>query len=166
VFLSDLLVAILCILGVADFMQNPSFQKMYSLCGAVVLFLMGVKYFRHQYKAFLQSYSARVPSSKSILKGFWLNLVNPFTFILWFNVMGSISLKYAEEVNYKILLSVNLITILIVLFLMDVLKVFLSHLIGQKLNARIFFTINKYFGLLLMVIGSLFLARFISLVVK
>ena len=79
VFLSDLLVAILCILGVADFMQNPSFQKMYSLCGSVVLFLMGVKYFRHQYKAFLQSYSARVPSSKSILKGFWLNLVNPFT---------------------------------------------------------------------------------------
>ena len=80
--------------------------------------------------------------------------------------MGSISLKYAEEANYKILLSVNLITILIVLFLMDVLKVFLSHLIGKKLNARIFFTINKYFGLLLMVIGSLFLARFISLVVK
>lgn len=166
VFLSDLLVAILCILGVADFMQNPDFQKIYNLCAAVVLFLMGIKCFRHQYKAFLQSYSARVPSSKSVLKGFWLNLVNPFTFILWFNVLGSISSKYAGVVNYKLLLSVNLITILIVLFLMDVLKVFLSHLIGKKLNARIFFTINKYFGVLLMIIGSVFLAIFISLIIR
>lgn len=166
VFLSDLLVAVLCILGVADFMQNPAFQKMYSLCGAIVLFLMGLKYFRHQYKAFLQSYSARVPASGSVFKGFWMNLVNPFTFILWFNIMGSISLKYAEEPNYKIMLSVNLITILLVLFLMDVLKVFLSHLIGKKLNARIFFTINKYFGVLLMLTGGFFLARFISLVIR
>lgn len=166
VFLSDLLVAILCILGVADFMQNPAFQKMYSLCGAVVLILMGLKYFRHQYKAFLQSYSARVPSSKSFFKGFWMNLANPFTFILWFNVMGSISLKYADELEYKTLLTINLITILVVLFLMDVLKVFLSHLIGKKLNARIFFTINKYFGILLIIIGLFFLARFISLIVK
>ncbi len=166
VFLSDLLVAVLCIFGVADFMQVPAFQKMYSLCGAVVLILMGIKYFRHQYKAFLQSYSARVPASKNAFKGFFLNLVNPFTFILWFNVMGSISLKYADEPNYKILLSINLITILVVLFLMDVLKVFLSHLIGKKLNARIFFTINKYFGILLMGIGGVFLARFISIVLR
>ncbi len=163
VFLSDLLVVALCIFGFSDFMQTPSFQKIYSLCGAIVLFLLGIKSFLHQYKAFLQSYSERVPNSKSLLKGFGLNLVNPFTFILWFNVLGSISLKYADEINYKLLLTVNLLTILIMLFLMDVLKVFLSHLIGKKLNARIFFTINKYFGILLMVIGGIFLFRFAGL---
>ena len=80
--------------------------------------------------------------------------------------IGSISLKYAGEVEYKALLTVNLITILLVLFLMDVLKVFLSHLIGKKLNSRIFFTINKYFGILLVLIGVGFLARFITLVIK
>jgi len=164
VFLSDLLVAVLCILGVADFMQVPAFQKMYSLSAGVVMLLMGLKYFRHHYKAFLISYSARVPSHQSIFRGFWLNLINPFTFILWFNVMGSISLKYAGEPNFKILLSINLLTILVMLFSMDVLKVFLSHLIGKKLNSRIFFTINKYFGILLIVIGVIFLVRFVSLV--
>jgi threonine/homoserine/homoserine lactone efflux protein len=97
------------------------------------------------------------------MKGFALNLVNPFTFILWFNVLGSISLKYAEELQYKLLISINVFTILLMLFLMDVLKVFLSHLIGKKLNARIFFTINKYFGLLLMIIGGIFLVRFTTL---
>jgi hypothetical protein len=80
--------------------------------------------------------------------------------------MGSISLKYADEPQYKNLLTVNLVTILLVLFLMDVLKVFLSHLIGKKLNARIFFMINKYFGVLLMLIGAFFMARFIGLVIR
>jgi threonine/homoserine/homoserine lactone efflux protein len=164
VFFSDLLVVGLCIFGVADFMQQPSFQKLYSISGGAVLILLGIKYIRHQYKAFLKSYATRVPSSQSIWKGFWLNLINPFTFILWFNVMGSISLKYAGEPSYKMLLSVNLITILVVLFLMDVLKVFLSQLIGKKLNARIFFIINKYFGVLLIIIGGVFIVRFISLV--
>ncbi|MEN9345356.1 MAG: hypothetical protein RLZZ60_825 [Bacteroidota bacterium] len=166
VFFSDLLVVGLCIFGVADFMQSAPFQKIYSVCGAIVLLLMGIKSFRHPYKAFLQSYSSRVPASKNVFKGFWLNLINPFTFILWFNVMGSISLKYADEPQYKNLLTVNLVTILLVLFLMDVLKVFLSHLIGKKLNARIFFMINKYFGVLLMLIGAFFMARFIGLVIK
>ncbi len=163
VFLSDLLVVGLCIFGFAEFMQTSAFQKMYSLLGVIVLVLLGVRAFRHQYKVFLKSYSERVPHAKSLMKGFVLNLVNPFTFILWFNVLGSISLKYADEAQYKILLSINLFTILLVLFLMDVLKVFLSHLIGKKLNARIFFIINKYFGLLLMLIGGGFLFRFINL---
>jgi threonine/homoserine/homoserine lactone efflux protein len=164
VFLSDLLVAILCIFGVADFMQVPAFQKMYSLSAGIVMFLLGLKYFRHQYKAFLISYSARVPHHQSLFRGFWLNLINPFTFILWFNVMGSISLKYAGDANFKVLLSINLMTILVMLFSMDVLKVFLSHLIGKKLNSRIFYTINKYFGILLIIIGLFFLGRFVSLV--
>lgn len=163
VFLSDLLVVALCILGFADFMQKPSFQKVYSLCGGIVLVLMGVQYFRHQYKAFLKSYSDRVPHTKSLLKGFAMNLVNPFTFILWFNVLGSISLKYADEKQYTILVSINLLTILIILFLMDVLKVFLSHLIGKKLNSRISFIINKYFGIFMMLAGGVFLFRFVKL---
>jgi threonine/homoserine/homoserine lactone efflux protein len=164
VFVSDLLIALLCIFGVADFMQEPGFQKLYSLIGGVLLLMMGIKAFRHQYKAFLKSYSERVPHSKNLFNGFWLNLINPFTLILWLNVLGSISLKYAGDVNYKMLVTINLITILLVLFLMDVLKVFLSHLIGKKLNARIFFNINKYFGILLVIIGLVFLGRFVTLV--
>lgn len=164
VFLSDLLVAILIVFGVADFMQSPNFQKLYSLFAAVALVLLGLKYFRHQYKAFLQSYADRVPPSKSLMKGFVLNLINPFTFILWFNVMASISKEYLGDPNYKLLLGVNLVTILFVLFMMDVIKVFLSHFIGKKLNSRIIFIINKYFGLLLIVIGGIFFFRFFTLV--
>jgi hypothetical protein len=78
--------------------------------------------------------------------------------------MASISKEYITEPNYKMLLGVNLISILVVLFLMDVLKVFLSQLIGRKLNARIFFSINKYFGLILMAMGAFFLTRFITMV--
>ncbi len=166
VFLSDLLVAVLCILGVADFMQVPAFQKMYSLSAGIVMLLLGMKYFNHQYKAFLKSYSDRIPHHQSVFRGFWLNLINPFTFILWFNVMGSISLKYADDPQFKTLLTINLLTILVVLFLMDILKVFLSHLVGKKLNSRMFFIINKYFGILLIIIGLIFLVRFVTLIMK
>lgn len=166
VFLADLLAVVLCVVGVAQYMQSLEFQRMYSICAGVLLILLGIKYFRHQYKAFLKSYAERVPSHQSVLKGFWLNLVNPFTFILWFNVMGSVSLKYAGEPNYKLLLSINLFTILIVLFSMDIIKVYLSHHIGKKLNARIFFIVNKYFGVLLVIIGLVFIIRFATLMIN
>ena len=77
--------------------------------------------------------------------------------------MGSVSLKYAGDPDFKTLLSINLITILIMLFSMDVLKVFLSQLIGKKFNSRIFYIINRYFGILLIIIGLFFLGRFVSL---
>lgn len=165
VFFSDLLIALLCIFGVAEYMQMPGFQKLYSLIGGVLLVMMGIKAMRHQYKAFLKSYAERVPHSKNIFNGFWLNLINPFTLILWLNVLGSISLKYAEKPEFKTLVTINVITILLVLFSMDILKVFLSHLIGKKLNARIFFAINKYFGILLIIIGLFFLGRFVTLTI-
>lgn len=163
VFLSDLLMVMLCIFGFSEYMETAGFQKIYSLAGAIAMMLLGIKAIRHQYKAFLQSYSQRVPASKSLFKGFFMNLTNPFTFFLWFNILGSISLKYAGENNYNILVSINIITILVVLFFMDVLKVFLSDLIGKKLNARIFFNINKYFGWILIIIGFIFLFRFARL---
>lgn len=164
VFLSDVLMVFLCVVGIADKMKAPTFQLMYSLFAGLVLIFMGLKYFRHRYKAFRESYLARVPSSKSLWKGFLLNLINPFTFILWLNVMASISKQYIGEPNYKLLLGINLMSILIVLLFMDVLKVFLSDLIGKKLNARIFFFINKYFGVLLMLIGLFFIARFADMI--
>jgi threonine/homoserine/homoserine lactone efflux protein len=165
VFLSDLLIALLCVFGFADFLQNPGFKKVYSLGASVVLILLGLRSINHPYKAFLKSYAQRVPSSgKNIWRGFSLNLINPFTFILWFNVLSAISVKFADtENNYKWSLLISLITILLVLFLMDVLKVFLSHLIGKRLNARLFYFLNRYFGIILLIIGGIFLNHFLSL---
>jgi|SRR5690606_12844668 len=163
VFLSDALVCGFWIFGVAEQMKTVSFQKIYSLVAGVLLIVMGLKYYRHRYRAFLKSYAERVPASKNMLNGFLLNLVNPFTLILWFNVMAAASKHYKDDIHYLSLLAVNVFTILLVLFSMDVLKVFLSQLIGKKLNARMFYFINRYFGLLLAGIGIFFIGRFVSL---
>ncbi len=163
VFLSDLLVVILCLFGFANIMEYPIFQKFYSLLAAVLLFLLGIKAFKHQYRTFAKSYASRVPENKNMLKGFALNLINPFTFILWLNVQGTVSLKYAGSKDYIWLVSINLFSILLVIFLMDILKVYLSHLLGKRLNIRLFFYINKYFGVLLMAIAFFFFYHYMCL---
>ncbi|MBC7425545.1 MAG: LysE family transporter [Bacteroidia bacterium] len=163
VFLSDLLIVILCIFGFSEFMKNAEFQKFFTFSSAILMLMLGVKAMRHQYKAFLISYSDRSNAKGNILKGFALNLVNPATFGLWLYVTASASLKYTGEPDYKILLLINLLSILVVLFIMDTLKVYLSHLIGKKLNHRIFFLVNKYFGIILISIGVVFFIKFLFL---
>jgi threonine/homoserine/homoserine lactone efflux protein len=102
VLISDLLVVILLVWGLSDILNNSLFKQIYSLLAGGLMMFLGFKAVFHKYKAFLISYAHRSKGGRSLLSGLLLNLINPFTFILWFNVLSTISLKYDAEVNFQL----------------------------------------------------------------
>lgn len=163
VVISDLLVVALLIYGLSDIINHSLFQKIYSMVAALAMIAIGLKSTFHKYKAFLLSYSQSTVKGKNLWSGFLLNLVNPFTFILWFNLLSTVALKYENSINIQKDLSLNILGILISIFLMDVLKVYLSNFIGKKISPRIFYFVNRYFGVIFILIGLFFIFTFIKL---
>ncbi len=166
VLISDLIVVILLIWGLSDIMDNPYFKQYYSLIAGIAMVIMGIKSIRHKYKAFLKSYSERSLGGQSLLSGLALNLINPFTIILWFNVLSAISLKYDTESAFQFMLTANIMGILTTIYLMDIIKVFLANLIGKKLSHKVFFIVNKYFGGIFIIIGVVFLLNFFTILLR
>ena len=140
------------------------FKKVFALSAGIAMIFVGINALRSPYKAFLQSYYKRGKAGVGIIKGFLMNLFNPMIIAMWMVVMGSVSLKYnPAEPHYEASILINLIAILVFIFALDTSKVYLSSFLGKKLNKRIFFSLNKYMGLLLIAIGIYFLYNFLLL---
>jgi threonine/homoserine/homoserine lactone efflux protein len=165
VLISDLLVVLLFALGFSDLMQHPLFQKFYSIIAGIAMIFIGVKYIRHRYKAFLKSYSERNIKGQSLLSGLLLNLINPFTFILWFNVVSTLGLKYENDEFFRQSLILNAAGILCTIYLMDMLKVYLANILGKQISHRMFYILNRYFGVVFILIGAVFIIQFIKLMI-
>lgn len=163
VLISDLLVVVLLVWGLSDILNNTLFKQIYSLLAGGLMMFLGFKAVFHKYKAFLISYAHRSKGGRSLLSGLLLNLINPFTFILWFNVLSTISLKYDADVNFQLKLFANLAGILATIYLMDMLKVYFANFIGQKISHKMFYIVNKYFGGVFIIIGLVFIYNFMVL---
>lgn len=87
-----------------------------------------------------------------ILKGFFLNIANPFLLFFWFGALGIVS-KSAPSgklLEYSIIFfSATLITV----FLFDLLKCYLSAKIKSILKPRVEIYINRLIGVVLVVFG-------------
>ncbi len=164
VVLSDLVVVLLLIYGLSGLFENVHFKQFYSLAAGAAMIVLGLKYVKSSYRLFLQSYRERTKGGKSLLSGFGLNLINPFTFVLWFNVLGAISLKYSSGEHYRMNLVLNLLGILATLYMMDVLKVVMADFIGRKIGHRTFYHLNRYFGGVFIIIGLVFIFSFFRLI--
>ncbi|MBS3915197.1 MAG: LysE family transporter [Bacteroidetes bacterium] len=167
IFLSELTMAFVCFMGLSRIFTYPEFQLGFSFVAAVSIIFIGVKGFSKKYTDFLESIQVHATGKESFLKGFLLNLANPFVLFLWVGLLAAVSVSYEQEdVNYKVSILINLIAILLTLFAMDLGKVFLSDFLGRKLSNKVYFYVNKYFGLIMLLLGAYFFYHFIILLLK
>lgn len=166
IFLSELIMALICFFGLSQFFILPEFQIIFSLFAATAISYLGFRGFYKKYQQFIRSIENPAAKSKSFLKGFILNLINPFVLFLWIGLLAIVSVYYDKtDPHYESSILINLISILFTLFLMDLGKVFLSDFLGRKLSRRVYYYINKYFGLILILISIYFFYHFISLLI-
>jgi threonine/homoserine/homoserine lactone efflux protein len=90
-----------------------------------------------------------------------LNLFNPFVLVLWVSLMGTITVGTDYVVHPRLAIAVQMASILLTLFSLDLGKVYLSDFLGRKLNLRLSFFINRYFGLLMVALGVYFAVQFV-----
>lgn len=167
IFLSEVTVALTCFFGLSHVFTFPEFQLVFSFVAAAAILYLGVKGFFKNYTSFLKSIQVPAGNGQSFFKGFLTNMMNPFVIFLWVGLLAAVSVSYDQsEPTYRVEILINLMAILITLFGMDMGKVVLSDYLGRKLSNRVYYFVNKYFGLILFLIGVYFFYHFCILLIK
>jgi threonine/homoserine/homoserine lactone efflux protein len=164
IFLNEFTMAMICFFGLSRLFVLPEFKLCFTLLAAIAVIGIGIRGYRKTYEEFVESMDKPVRSGQSFMKGFVLSLLNPFVFLVWMVILDNVSMNYGEgEPHYKLSIFINLLSILLTLFCLDLGKVFLSDYIGRKMNNTVYFYVQKYFGLIFIIIGLRFLYWFVKL---
>jgi threonine/homoserine/homoserine lactone efflux protein len=84
------------------------------------------------------------------MKGFFLNMFNPFTWIFWIATTTAISSKYEFHLSHIIIFFAAVLGIVIST---DLLKTFVANKIKKALNARMMLNVRYVSGGLLIAFG-------------
>jgi len=159
IFFSDVLVVLLCHYGLKDFFSREENQFWMALVGIFVLLFLGIKYLFQKKSDYDGSIHISVANfSGFFIKGFAVNFVNPFVFVVWISTMTYARSKYVAADDISLFFTAALLGIL----LTDSLKVILAGKLRPLLQGDLLLKIFKVIGLIL--IG--FAVRLIFFVMK
>jgi threonine/homoserine/homoserine lactone efflux protein len=145
---SDILIVVLCYVGLVDYFQNALVQFWMAVIGSIILFSLGLKYMLKPYSPAIDSSTSTTrKKSNAFAKGFLVNFVNPFVFLVWISFLSLSKKKYASENNVEIFL----FAVLTGIFTTDVIKVFLANKINSILKPA--FLQKAFFIIGLILIG-------------
>lgn len=160
--LSDLTLVALSYLGALQFLNDAANQFVVGIVGGFVLIGFGLVTFFRKYKIHHQpNIEVRVSVRsgkfvKYILKGYFMNILNPFLLIFWIGVMGFVSTKYGvanKEVSLFFAAAIGTV------FLTDTFKCMIAHRIKRYLNLSILTWVNRLVGILLTIFGVVMFVR-------
>lgn len=153
IFLSDLTVVTLAYLGFLQiFSQKSNNSLIAGIIGGIILIIFGVFNFRRLITTEEKEDNIRVKGPgvlTFLLKGYFLNLLNPFVWIIWITAMSLIS-NYDYD-TYDVLLF--FIGTLSTILGTDILKVVIANTIKRYLRPAIVTRINHVVGILLIGFG-------------
>lgn len=130
IIVSDLLVISICFLATASLLESIKTEPLVKIIGAIILLSMGLKFILKP--SVLASDSVAVKKNSYwgyFIQGFLVNGVNPFVFIVWIGFITIGKNNYSGNSLY-----VYLGSILVGIFITDVLKSFLANKIRPLLK--------------------------------
>ncbi|HXB39516.1 MAG TPA: LysE family transporter [Bacteroidia bacterium] len=159
IFFSDLFFVAVTVslihFGMADLITNPKHQAFMGVIGGIVLIVYGVFHFiNNNTKPSEGDIIMEIKSPRLrvlFLKGFFLNMFNPFVWIFWIATSTAVSSKYEFHI-YRIILFFSFVLGMVIGT--DLLKTFVAHKIKQMLNVRTLLRVRQVSGGLLIVFGS------------
>ncbi|GAB4423542.1 MAG: LysE family transporter [Bacteroidia bacterium] len=151
IFLGDLFcVLLLNGVGVADFLTNPLQQFYIGIAGAAVLIVLGVKYLLRPYTGEGGPlYLRKRHYANFVLRGFLVNFVNPFVFVVWMGIISLAGARYSGSWGVHSYLAGTLLAV----FSSDVLKVLFAGHIKPLLQPRWLDWTFRGIGVLLIFFG-------------
>jgi threonine/homoserine/homoserine lactone efflux protein len=158
IFLNDLTVVVLALLGSVTLIKGSENYKLLGIIGGSMLILFGlVTLIRKQVAKHKQE--EQPISNKAIIyvgKGFLLNLANPFVWLFWLTVVVSATASYQAN-TYK--LTLFFAAALGIIFTTDILKVFTASRLKYLLTEKFLIVLNIIAGTGLILFGLFLVTR-------
>jgi len=155
VILSDLFVCLLVIalinVGATNFIQDEKNQRFMGILAGLVLVVFGSFYFKKPVTGTNETIEIQSPTAwVLLLKGFFLNLLNPTVWLLWLGNVTAVS-KTLEYSTVKMFIYFG-ITLGLTLTV-EISKAYLASKIKKYLTDKLMHTINLATGILLVIFG-------------
>lgn len=158
IFISDTILVLLSCFGVLKLFNNPSNNLIMGIMGGTILIMFGV--FNIFQKHPLEMEDGKTEMGKILfptttlpviaLKGFAINIINPFVIIFWIGVVSVESARYQfSQIDMISLFSATLLTV----FATDILKALAAQKITSFLSPNVLLWINRIAGVILIVCG-------------
>ena len=160
IFLSDLTLVSLSFLGATQLISGEKYRIPFGIIGGLILIGYGAYTFRKKVSTNIYSVGnneneilKNIDAPKPviyIIKGFFLNIINPFLLIFWVGIMSFVTAEY-DNTTFDILIffSVALATVLAT----DFLKCFVANQLKRFLRPKILIFLNHTLGILLIGFG-------------
>lgn len=161
IILSDLLMVLLILFGLSRYFETLWFKETFSLLAGIVVIGMGIV---SLLKPKGRTAAGKVKTLKPIqytLQGFGINIMNPFSFMIWLGVLGTVSLKRSfTSSEYTIFVAVLLGTVLCA----DIGKAYGANALGSIMNEKVVHLVNRVLGVIFVGLGIRLLYFFYELV--
>ncbi len=164
IFLSDILCVFLAYFGVAQFLDSPQNKIYVGLIGGTVLMMFGF-FSVFQFKARVaeeKELEAKDMAIKAvsiplyIIKGFFLNMLNPVVIGLWMACVVTVSSnKEYTFIHVLLFFVVSLLTV----FFTDVLKAYSANKISKLLSEKVLRIVSIVAGIILMISGIIMIYK-------
>ena len=157
VFLSDLFLVLLSFEGVIQVVEEPKNKLAFGLVSGLILIVFGIITYIRKPKTKAEEIKVKDPRTITyILKGFFLNVANPFIWLFWMGTMVAITSNYGKDENaIMTMFAVTLLTV----FLSDTLKSYLAGKLKPLLTERLLIFINSVAGIGLIIFGVSLMVR-------
>lgn len=165
ILLSDVLIVAIIYYGLADLLESSLFKTIFNVIGGVVLIVLGFKFIFEKTKKTNKKLEFDTSSLglENCFKGFFMNLSNPFAFLVWLTLHSYLSQFHPEYLPIDFLMF--FIGLFISILTIEVSKVFLANKIGNYVTDELLNKIHKVLGVIFIVIGlSLFKNLFLVLI--
>ena len=168
VVVGDVFAIIVAYMGMAAIFQNPLYQKWLGIVGGSILMIFGISPLLRQLKK-----SKEITTDTSVIeiqptanafwlamKGFFLNLSNPFVWLYWTACVG-VAVSQFKGNGFKVLLF--FIACICTFFGIDVVKIYLANKIRSFLTIQRLRQINNVASIAIIVFGIILIYRVLNL---
>lgn len=159
VFLNDLTVVALSIIGAHVIMNTMHKYQILGVVGGVVLILFGIATYRNKIELTGEDEEININEPHILmymLKGFLLNLANPFVWLFWPTVVLGVATPFMSTTEDIVLFFSGTLSMFL---LVDTTKVFLASKIKNYITDKVLHLINKVAGVGLFVFGIILVIR-------
>jgi threonine/homoserine/homoserine lactone efflux protein len=153
ILISDLTLISISYLGLANLLHQGNTMIMGIIAGAILIITGAIPFVRKSAVKLddpnqLPDMKSRLP--KLLIKGFILNIANPFCLMFWIGIIGFAASNYGmHSYGFFIFFAGLMITA----FTSDLLKCYLSGFFRKILTSKAITILNKGVGLVLMLVG-------------